>query len=211
MMEGYRGCRDGKARRVKVALSCAIVLGSVLGCSRSPVVEYYTLAPGVVAEQSKASVPQLPTIQVVLPTLPALVDRAEFTEIEAKNRVTVHEHVRWAVDLRKIIRDYFIVHLKQAIPQLDVISSATQVVVRDSHKLVIVFDRFDIYAGRYVDLALSWRVSGEGGSARQNRNEMSVQQNIEGDETAHAIDAIRLALRAIAERVTAEMLAHYQP
>ena len=209
MMEEDRGFSDRKWLRGPALLCYSIVFSTLMGCSRSPVVEYYTLIPDVVEEQSPAKTKAQRTLQVVLPTLPALVDRAEFTEIETQNRVTVHENIRWAVDLRKIVRDYFIVHLKHAIPQLDVISSATKIVSRDSHKLVVVFDRFDVYAGRYVDLSMSWRISDAAKARQQNRQEISVQQTIEGEQASQAIDAIRLALGAIAERISAEIATRY--
>lgn len=202
-------------QRVFAVFFSAIILTTMFACSRSPVVEYYTLIPVVAAEMGLADASELPAIQIVLPTLPALVDRAEYTELATENRVHVHENVRWAVGLRKIIRDYFVSHLKQAIPNLNIQSSANQIAAPNTRKLAMVFDRFDIYAGQYVDISLSWHFSG--GSKKlfsaedfTQRSEIRVKQDIIGEQPKEAIAAIRAALGQIGDEMSRTLLSQAQ-
>lgn len=190
-----------------ILLVSALCLGST-GCSRTPSVAYYTLTPPLAAETSSRTVETLPKIVVVLPTIPALIDRNEFTELGDGNRVIVHEDVRWAVGLRKTIRDYFIAHLKQSIPALDISSSANQAVVPGGRKLLMIFDRFTIRQGQYVEIAMNWRLLGgesrllDQSNSSPQVNEITIKQDITSELPSDAIAAIRVALDVIGEEMT---------
>lgn len=203
----------GMQRRCGAILYLLVLLNILPGCARSPTVEYYALTSQSTDVAPNLERRHLPAIQVVLPTIPALVDRAEFIEMVDANRVMVHENIRWAVGLRKMLRDYFVAHLKGNIPTLDISSAASQIKVPGAGKLLLNFDRFDVYAARSVEISASWRLlrgkanhlAGE--NAARWKNEISVKQDIVGDQPRDAIAAIRVALTVIGDEISRSLQA----
>lgn len=179
----------------------------LIGCSRSPVVSYYTLNPEINKPAAIENWAGLTLLQVALPTLPAVVDRSEITEMGANNEVIIHENERWATDLKKIVRDFLVRDLKQLLPRMIVVSSNSKAIDRNVPSLHLSFDRFDIGYAQEAVVEMTWHIASNNRKIGLGPHTIKVAEPIDGENTGAAVAALNRALNLIAQDIGTKLLA----
>ena len=188
---------------VKWASGLGILL-ALLGCTRSPLVSYYMLAP------DGDTVPASPTVSITsvavnTPVLPSYVNKDEIVERLPGDRVEIHEHQRWATDLDDMIRDFLIAALQRRVPEISVVSRDSKFSRDANLRWDGAFSRFDIYQGQGISLELSWQIVSEGGRKIQPKNRILVVQDLADSSIETTVGVLSTALERIADDIAAHL------
>ena len=138
--------------------TAAICLATVLaGCSRSPRVNFYTLAPGARAEVA-ASGKAFPAVTVGPVTLPETVDRPQLVVRAAANRVDILESQRWAEPLKSEIPRIIAQNLGLLLGSDRVSTYRQHAGAEADYRVLLDIVRFDSAPGEAVTIESIWSV-----------------------------------------------------
>lgn len=145
--------------------TAAICLALVTSaCSRSPRVNFYTLAPEAKVEAALSS-RTAPAVAVGPVTLPELVDRPQLVVRVDANRVEILETHRWAEPLKSEIPRLIAQNLGRLLGS-DRVSSYQQYAGGDAHYRVLVdILRFESVPGESVTVETAWTLRRSAGGA----------------------------------------------
>ena len=143
---------------------------AVAGCSSSPRVTFYTLAPAAQAG-TVAAVTALPSISVGPVTLPEVVDRPQLVVRVAANRVEILETHRWAEPLKSEIPRLVAENLQRLLGS-DRVSSYLQHAGHDAdYRLLVDIQRFESSPGEAVTVEAVWSLRrAAGGDPKTGRS-----------------------------------------
>jgi hypothetical protein len=144
-----------------VSVSLVVALA---GCSRSPRVTFYTLAPGARIE-ALAAATTVPAVAVGPVTLPEVVDRPQLVVRVAANRVEILETRRWAEPLKSEIPRLMAENLR-ALLRSDRVSSYLQHAGVDAdYRVLVDIQRFESSPGEAVTIEAAWSLRRAAGGA----------------------------------------------
>lgn len=156
-------------RRTASGAAALLLVLLAAGCSRSPRVSFYTLAPEAKL-QVAAPERQLPVVAVGPVTLPELVDRPQFVVRVAENRVEILESHRWAEPLKSEIPRLIAVNLGRTLGSTRVSSYRQHAGRNADYRVLIDIIRFESADGA-VTVESNWSIRrAVGGAARTGRS-----------------------------------------
>jgi uncharacterized protein len=130
-----------------------------LGCSRSPRVNFYTLAP--VAGLAAAAVDRpVPVVSVGPVTLPEVVDRPQLVERIAANRVEILELQRWAEPLKSEIPRLLAADLGMQLGSSRVTSYRQLTGADADYRVLLDIVRFESGPDAQVTVEAIWTIRG---------------------------------------------------
>lgn len=132
---------------------CLAVAAS--GCSRSPLVNFYTLEPGAPVEIVAATA-ALPSVSVGPVTLPDLVDRPQLVMRVAANRVEILETHRWAEPLKSEIPRLIAENLSRLLGSGRVSSYLQHAGGNPDYRVLVDIQRFESSPGEGVTVDAVW-------------------------------------------------------
>ena len=152
-------------RRTVLGAAALLLALAVTGCSRSPRVTFYTLAPGAQV-QVAAPERELPVVAVGPVTLPEVVDRPQLVVRVAENRVEILESHRWAEPLKSEIPRLIAENLGRTLGSTRVSSYRQHAGRNADYRVLIDILRFESADGA-VTVESSWSIRrAVGGAAR---------------------------------------------
>jgi uncharacterized lipoprotein YmbA len=128
---------------------------TMVGCSRSPRVTFYTLEPAAAVESVAANA-AAPAIAVGPVTLPELVDRPQLVVRVAANRVEVLETHRWAEPLKSEIPRLIAENLGRLLSSSRVSSYLQHSGADADFRVLVDFKRFESTPGEAVIVEAVW-------------------------------------------------------
>jgi len=178
------------------ALCLALV---TTGCSRSPRVTFYTLAPGIKGE---APVPErsTPAVAVGPVTLPEVVDRPQLVVRVAANQVAILESHRWAEPLKSEIPRLIAQNLGRQLGSSRVSFYQQHSGAGADYRVLLDIVRLESVPGEAVTIESAWTIRRTaGGTPRTGRS--VVREKVEGA----GYDALVLACSRALVSVSAEL------
>jgi len=159
--------------------TAALLLALVAaGCSRSPRVNFYTLALGANVEAA-AGDRAAPSVLVGPVTLPEVVDRPQLVVRVAANRVEVLESQRWAEPLKSELPRLMARNLGLQLGSDRVASYQQNVGAEAEYRVLLDVLRFESVPGESVTVEAAWKIRRHaGGAARTGRS--LVRERVEG-------------------------------
>ena len=154
-----------KAKHIKHLLLIIIAAVAVAGCSSAPS-RFYTLTPTAMGDGAPAA---NYAVAVGPVSVPALVDRPQFTVQVATNRVELDEFNRWAAPLNESIARAVAGDLAVLLGTSDV-ASGQIANFNPAYRVTIDVQRFDSIQGEAVVIDAVWAVHAlKGGDTRSGR------------------------------------------
>ena len=148
------------------------------GCSRSPRVSFYTLAP-VATLETPASGRAVPAVAVGPVTLPEMVDRPQLVVRVGANRVEILESHRWAEPLKSEIPRLVARNLGRMLGSDRVSTYVQHAGAGAEYRVLLDIVRFEPVPGDSVTVETIWSVRrAAGGAARTGRT--LAREKVEG-------------------------------
>ena len=201
--------RKGGLANFKMLFGIGLVL-SVVGCARSPTIEYYILTPAVANEPTPYG-GNVNLVAVVTPSIPRYIDRDEIVERLSGNKVFIHEYRRWAADLDMMLRDYLIDALNQQIGSVNFVSSDAKIARRAGAQWEGTFTRFDIYRAERIELELTWQLRATENAPARRHFEIRVSESLPNDSIESIIKVLNQSLGRVAAEVAQSIRALNEP
>ncbi len=193
-----------------ILLSCMTVSFST-GCSHTPRITYYSLAP--TAKPAAATAPSAvankvkPSVSIASVTLPELVDRLQLVQRINATRMDILEFHRWAEPLKNSISRALADNLSQQL-ESDQVSVYPQNAGSDAEYQVFVdFNRFE-YDGSAVTVDAQWSIR-SGASDRLKSGRVQSQMPTGGGSYEGAVAAYGRALTVVSSAVTQALQAEW--
>ena len=144
-------------RRWVIGFTVCLSVAATTGCSRSPRVNFYTLAPSA-KPVAAASVRAAYAVAVGPVTLPEFVDRPQLVVRVAANRVDILETQRWAEPLKNGIPRLVAENLSRLLGT-ERVSSYPQNAGGDAdYRVLLDIQRFESMPGESVTVEAFWTI-----------------------------------------------------
>ena len=148
----------GSQRRIFLSglLVAALVAATLVGCSSSPPVVFYTLTeiPSTTASSKTAAY----EILVGPVTLPETLDRPQLVTRVTDTRVSVLEQQRWAAPLKSEVPRVLAANLNQLLPDAAVTVEPQPSTGRPLWRVAVEIQRFDATPGSDVTIEALWSI-----------------------------------------------------
>jgi len=143
-------------------LVAVLVAATLVGCSSSPPVVFYTLTeiPSTTAISKTAAY----EILVGPVTLPETLDRPQLVTRVTDTRVSVLEQQRWAAPLKSEVPRVLAANLNQLLPDAAVTVEPQPSTGRPLWRVAVEIQRFDATPGSHVTIEALWSIQAGAGT-----------------------------------------------
>jgi uncharacterized lipoprotein YmbA len=180
-------------------LVCSVL--AVHGCSRSPRVNFYTLA-ATAPRGETAPARQLPAIAVGTVTLPEFADRPQFVIVNPDNRVDILEMHQWAESLKSAIPRIIADNLSRQLGTDRVSAYPQQAATDDGYRVAIDFQRFES-TGNAITIDALWTINRGGEKSFTGRTRTS-------EPCTNGLDTVAVSYSRALATVSADIARHIQ-
>jgi uncharacterized lipoprotein YmbA len=161
-------------RTVTVAAVAAGIALALAGCSRSPQVVFYTLAPEAKVAAAPAAAAG-PSVVVGPVSIPELIDRPQLVVRTAPNRVDILEMHRWAEPLKDELPALLAQNLGRLLGSTRVSSYRQYAGAALDLRVLVDLLRFEAKPGEGVTVEANWTIRGTAGAAQTGHSLITEQ------------------------------------
>ena len=181
-------------RSITRLMTLCVAAALLAGCSRSPLVTFYTL--NAVATPEVSALSTAPVSVAIGPvTLPDRLDRPQLVVRTSANRVDILESHRWAETLKSEIPRIIAADLDVLLTPARVSAYPQNAGLDAGYRIMIDIQRFEMTAGEGVALDALWSVRRiDGGAVKTGRSVVSEPAGAAGYDALVAAQSRALAV-----------------
>lgn len=191
------------------ALPVALLAAFLAACAGTPPATFYTLDDGRPPPPGRSP---SPSVAVLAPSLPELIDRPQLVLRGKENRIVLSEQQRWAEPLGQDIARLFARDLGELLDSSRVLALPADVQrLAPDFRLSLDIQRLDAIAGEGANLDVVWHLAARSGPPLVGRSTLSEAVGPADDDPGALVAAQRRVLRRAAGEVAAAIRGSLRP